>query len=543
MMDSSSDNEERIEQAIAEYLAATESGAAFDQDDWLVRYEDVADELREFVETHQHALGIAASSHNVSPEAATSSVWDSGVLPTHIGNYEIIEEIGRGGMGIVFRARHRDLQRIVALKVIRTGEFASAEETARFRAETEACARLQHPNIVPIYDVGEQTGLQYFTMALIDGPTLVERIQQEALQPKDAARLVQKLALAIDNAHAAGIVHRDLKPANILFNSSGEPFITDFGLAKMAGTDEMLTTTGQILGTPAYMAPEQATGRRNQIGESADVYSLGCILYFALTRQAPFHGPTPFDVLLQVLERDPTLPRQINRLVPAVLERICLRAMAKQVQERYSSAKFFAEDLGKFLKDEPVAWPEISLPQRLNAWWRREPILVSHLCGIGATAFIVSVAVLMRGSDVNFYLARMLIFTIWALASITLQWLLKRPKWKDPICLTWAATDIVLYTSLLLFADPPRGPLLVGYPMLICASALFYRRTFVVFMTSGCALGFLALVLLSGKPDFIKPDFIAIFLSGLVVIGLILSTMIRRIRALCAYYDETVEQA
>lgn len=540
MSEASSRREEAIEKAIAEYLIATESGAAFDTDAWLQRNADIADDLRDFVEVHEHAIGFVGAEENNAATVVPISVWESGGFPTHIGNYEILDEIGRGGMGIVFRARHRDLQRIVALKVIRSGEFASPEETSRFRAETEACARLQHPNIVPIYDVGEQAGLQYFTMALIDGPTLVERLQQEELSAKDAARLVQKLAMAIENAHTAGIIHRDLKPANILFNSSGEPFITDFGLAKMAGTDEMLTTTGQILGTPAYMAPEQATGRRNHVGESADVYSLGCLLYFALTGQAPFHGPTPFDILLQVLERDPPLPRQINRQVPAVLERVCLRAMAKRVEDRYASARHFAEDLGKFLKDEPVAWPEITWPQKLSAWWRREPILVSHLCGISATALIVTIAVISRGSDYKYYLARMLIFGIWALASIVLQFLLKRPQWKDPICYTWAAIDIVLYTSLLLFADPPRGPLLVGYPMLICASALFYRRTFVIFMSSGCGLGFLTLVFLSSNPDFSKPDFVAIFLTGLAVIGLILSTMIRRIRALCAYYDENV---
>jgi serine/threonine-protein kinase len=540
MSESSSQRDERIEQAIAEYLVATEAGLAFNIVEWLERYADVADELREFVQFHEQAMGIATSNADNAATVVPSSIWESGVLPTHIGNYEILDEIGRGGMGIVFRARHRDLHRVVALKVIRSGEFASAEETARFRAETEACARLQHPNIVPIYDVGEQAGLQYFTMALIDGPTLVERLQQEEMLAKDAARLVQKLAMAIENAHDAGIIHRDLKPANILFNSAGEPFITDFGLAKMAGTDDMLTTTGQILGTPAYMAPEQATGRRSHIGESADVYSLGCLLYFSMTGQAPFHGPTPFDILLQVLERDPPLPRQINRQVPAVLERICLRAMAKRVEDRYASAEQFADDLGKFLKDEPVSWPEITWPQRLSAWWRREPILVSHLAGILATALIVSIAVISRGSDYRYYVARILLFATWAGASILLQILLQRPRWKDPICYTWAAVDIVLYTSLLLFADPPRGPLLIGYPMLICASALFYRRTYVIFMTSGCAVGFLMLVLLSGNPDFSKPDFVAIFITGMAVIGLILSTMIRRIRALCAYYDENV---
>jgi serine/threonine-protein kinase len=541
MTDASSYREERIEKAIAEFLNATDAAQAFPVAAWLERYADVADELREFLETHEHALGMIHSTAGCDTREVPKAMWESGVLPTEIGAYEILEEIGRGGMGVVFRARHRELQRFVALKVIRSGEFASEEETARFRAETEACARLQHPNIVPIYDVGEHAGLQYFTMAFIDGPSMVERLQEQPMSVKEAARLIQKLALAIQSAHRVGIIHRDLKPANILFNASGEPFITDFGLAKMAGVDDKLTMTGQILGTPAYMAPEQATGRRAQIGPAVDVYSLGCLLYFVLTGQAPFHGPTPFDILMQVIEREPPLPRQMNRLIPRVLERICLRAMDKSVAGRYSSAKQLADDLEKFLKDELVVWPEIPWSQRIAAWWRREPILAAHLCGIVATAMIVSVAMTLREStDYRFYCARMAIFSIWAVTSIVLQKLLTRPKWKDPICYIWAAVDIVLYTSLLLFADPPRGPLLIGYPMLIVASALFYRRTFVLFTTTGCTLGFLVLVCLSGQTDFTKPDFAAIFITGMAVIGLMLSAMIRRIRALCTYYDEPV---
>ncbi len=534
----SDSNDERIERALAEYLAATESGQIFDTEAWLERNTDLRDELTEFIQTHEQAVGIvAARSLN---ETIAVSVWDSAAIPSHIGNYEIIEEIGRGGMGIVFRAKHRELPRIVALKVIRSGEFANQEETARFRAETEACARLQHSNIVPIYDVGESGGLQYFTMALIDGPTLLERVRTQKLSPKEAARLIQKIALAIDSAHQAGIVHRDLKPANILFNQAGEPYITDFGLAQVSDAQDMLTTTGQILGTPAYMAPEQATGRKSRVGVSADVYSLGCLLYFTLTGQAPFHGPTPFDILLQVLERDPPLPRQINREVPAVLERICLRAMAKQVEDRCATAQELADALGCYLRDEPIAELQRSLMQRITAWWRREPILVSHLCGIGVTALIVTVSFFIRASNSSHFLARLSLFAIWAMASVIFQRFLKIPKLRDPICFAWAATDIVLYTSLLIFADPPRGPLLIGYPMLVCASALFYRRSFVLFMTTGCSVGFLVLVLLSGHNDFTKPDFVAIFLSGLAVMGLILTAMIRRIRALCSYYDEHV---
>lgn len=540
--DDQDDVDSHIEGAIAEYLAATEAQLEFDIPSWLRKYSAIADELKVFLQDHQRALGIAGASHReITNSISAPRNWDSSQIPARIGSYQILEEIGRGGMGIVFRAKHLELQREVALKLIRSGEFANAEEIARFKAETEACARLQHPNIVPIYDVGEHHGLQFFTMAFIHGPTLLQRASGKPLEPKEAARLIQKLCSAVDRAHHAGIVHRDLKPANILFDGDGEPFITDFGLAKLVGSDDGVTTTGQILGTPAYMPPEQALGRKGAVEASVDVYALGGLLYFALTGQAPFSGPSPFDVLLQVLEREPVLPRQLNREVPKTLERICLRAMAKQVSDRYATAAQFGDDLSKFLKDEPIVWYEVSFSQRLHAWWRREPILVAHLCGIGITALIVTIAFLVRGSDLTAFSKRFILLGAWGLLSIGLQRLLKWPQRKDAICLSWAAIDIVLYTSLLFVADQPRGLLLIGYPMLVCASGLFYRRSYVAFMTTGCTIGFLVLAWTFRSAEFSKIDFQAIFISGLAVIGLILSTMIRRIRALCTYYDEKFE--
>lgn len=540
--DQDDDRDSQIEGAIAEYLAATEAHLEFDIPSWLRKNPAIADELEVFIQDHQRALGIAGVTHKdaKSSHSAPRS-WDSSQMPARIGSYQILEEIGRGGMGIVFRAKHLELQREVALKLIRSGEFANAEETARFKAETEACARLQHPNIVPIYDVGEHHGLQFFTMAFIHGPTLLQRASGKPLEPKEAARLIQKLCSAVDRAHRAGIVHRDLKPANILFDGDGEPYITDFGLAKLVGADDGVTTTGQILGTPAFMPPEQALGRKGAVEASVDVYALGALLYFALTGQAPFSGPSPFDVLLQVLEREPALPRQLNREVPKALERICLRAMAKQVSNRYASAAQLGDDLNKFLRDEPIVWHEVSFSQRLHAWWRREPILVAHLCGIGITALIVTIAFLIRGSELTAFSKRIILLGVWGLASFALQRMLSRLQRKDAICLSWAAIDIVLYTSLLFVADQPRGLLLIGYPMLVCASGLFYRRSYVAFMTTGCSIGFLVLAWTFRSAEFSKIDFQAIFISGLAVIGLILSTMIRRIRALCTYYDEKFE--
>ena len=302
--------------------------------------------------------GAQDSSHNDSTVAETPSLREAKPRAV-LGDFELLEEIGRGGMGVVYRARQRSLDREVALKLILHGSQASPADQARFQAEVSAVAQLDHPHIVPIYEVGADDGWQYFGMKLIEGETLAHRIAQGPLPEREAAQLVMQIAQAIQYAHERGVVHRDLKPANILLDSDGAPHVSDFGLAKRttAGatfSQSGLTQTGAILGTPSYMAPEQASGGRGDVGPLCDVYSLGAILYALLTGRPPFQGATPVDTLLMLLEQDPLPPRLLNRRVSRDLEMIVLRSLQKPPELRYDSAAELAADLDAFLHGESI---------------------------------------------------------------------------------------------------------------------------------------------------------------------------------------------
>jgi predicted Ser/Thr protein kinase len=275
--------------------------------------------------------------------------------PVELGDFKLLEEIGRGGMGVVFRARQRSLDRLVAVKVLLRGADASPQDQERFQAEASAVARLDHPSIVPIYETGEVAGWRYFGMKMIEGQNLSQRMAGGPLPQREAAQLVMQVARAIDYAHQRGVIHRDLKPANILLDVAGQAHVTDFGLAKRHTLGEQLTTTGAILGTPSYMAPEQAAGGRGDVGPTSDVFSLGAILYALLTGRPPFQGATPVDTLLLVLEQDPAPPRLLNPHVDRDLEMIALRSLQKPPELRYSSAGALADDLGAYLAGEPIA--------------------------------------------------------------------------------------------------------------------------------------------------------------------------------------------
>lgn len=276
-------------------------------------------------------------------------------LPCRFGDYELLDELGRGGMGVVYRAEQLSLKRIVAVKMILVGQLASPADLARFRAEAEAAARLDHPGIVPVFEVGEVDGRPYFNMKYIPGKTLAQVLEKGPMPDRAAARLLAEVARAVHYAHGQGVLHRDLKPSNILLDESGSPHVTDFGLAKQLSDPVSLTRTGAVLGTPAYMAPEQAAGERRQVGPASDVYSLGTILYHMLTGRPPFQASSPVDVVLRVLEQDPAPPRLLRPGIDRDLEMICLKCLQKPADLRYSSALALAEDLEAFLHDEPIA--------------------------------------------------------------------------------------------------------------------------------------------------------------------------------------------
>jgi serine/threonine-protein kinase len=277
--------------------------------------------------------------------------------PASLGfeDYELIEEIGRGGMGVVYRARQKSLGRDVALKMLLAGELSAPENKARFRAEAEAAARLDHPHIVRVYDVGEAGGLPYFSMQWVNGDTLAQRLSEGPVTARQAAAWLSPVCKAVQFAHDHGVLHRDLKPANILLDRDDRTLVTDFGLAKYADGEAHWTQSGAVLGTPSYMAPEQAAGSRGEIGPTSDVYSLGAILYHALTGRPPFQASQPLDTLLLVLEQDPIPPRVLNPSVDRQLEMIALKCLQKPRDLRYQSAAALADDLDAYLAGEPVS--------------------------------------------------------------------------------------------------------------------------------------------------------------------------------------------
>jgi tetratricopeptide (TPR) repeat protein len=312
-------------------------------------------------------------------------------VPTCPG-HQILGEIGRGGMGVVYKARHLALNRLVALKMIRHGAGASGEERDRFRLEAEAAARLTHPHIVRIYEVGEHQGQPFFSMEWIEGQSLASKLAGTPLTAPTAAGIVQSLARAVHAAHQAGIVHRDLKPGNVLLDAAGVPRVVDFGLAKRIDVEGM-TGSGAVLGTPSYMPPEQAAGKSKEVGPTADTYALGAILYECLTGRPPFKGESALETILLVVTDDPVPPRRLNPRTPLDLENICLKCLEKLPSKRYASAEALADDLGRFLEGRPVQARAAGVLEQAVKWVRRRPVvaallaLVALLTVVGAASF------------------------------------------------------------------------------------------------------------------------------------------------------------
>src|SRR5438477_11162870 len=287
------------------------------------------------------------------------------------GDYELLEEIGRGGQGVVYRAHQKSLNRIVALKVIGLGPWTTETHLKRFRREAEAAASLEHPGIVPIYEVGEREGCCYFSMKFIEGGQLDEVIKRAPISIRQAAELVAKVACTVHYAHEHGILHRDIKPGNILLDQHGEPHLTDFGLARLVEADSTVTGTLDVLGTPSYMAPEQAAGNNTEISRNTDVYGLGAVLYQLLTGHPPFAGGTTYETVKLLLETEPRPPRQLNPKIDRDLSTICLKCLDKDPHRRYSSALALAEDLEHWLKHEPIRAKPSGLFTHGRKWVRR----------------------------------------------------------------------------------------------------------------------------------------------------------------------------
>jgi WD40 repeat protein/tRNA A-37 threonylcarbamoyl transferase component Bud32 len=417
-----------LREVLVAYVEAAERGEAPDRQELLARHPEFAAELAEFCADRDRIEHLAGPLRALAPPPAAASAEAATLAPAggatagpppgttvrHFGDYELLEEIARGGMGVVYRARQVSLNRTVALKMILAGQLASAAEVQRFHSEAEAVANLDHPHIVPIYEVGEHEGQHYFSMKLIDGGSLAQELASRKGEvgskeaQRRAATVLATVARAVHHAHQRGLLHRDLKPGNILLDSQGQPHVTDFGLAKRVAGDSTQSRSGHIVGTPGYMSPEQARSEK-VLSTGTDVYSLGAILYELLTGRPPFLGATPLQTVLQVMEQEPARPRLSNPNVDRDLETICLKCLAKEAAKRYGSAEALAEDLERWLAGEPVRARPSSAWERAGKWARRRPaiaalialLLVSLVTGLGGILWQWRQAVVARGEAAN----------------------------------------------------------------------------------------------------------------------------------------------
>jgi tetratricopeptide (TPR) repeat protein len=405
---------ESLEEVLAAYLEAQDAGRAPRPDELRSRYPHLADELDVFFAGQDRLSRLAAplreAAWSASAGGAPTNVADVTVAewtetqtdaPTEsFGDYEVLGEIARGGMGVVYRARQVSLNRPVALKVIRAGHLACEADIQRFRNEAETAALLDHPHIVPVYEVGCHAGRLFFSMKLIEGGSVAGQLDRFKEDPKAAARLLATVARAVHHAHQRGVLHRDLKPSNILLDHAADgqpvPHVTDFGLAKRMETDSGLTQSGCIVGTPAYMPPEQAEGKRGAVTVAADVYGLGAILYAMLTGRPPFQGATVLETLERVVSREPDDPSGNNPSLDRDLRTICLKCLEKDPARRYGSAEELARDLECWLNGEPIQARSVTRAARLWSWCRRNPAVASLSFGLAA-ALVLGVAGLTVG--------------------------------------------------------------------------------------------------------------------------------------------------
>jgi serine/threonine-protein kinase len=480
-----------------------------------------------------------------------------------IGDYEVLEEIARGGMGVVYKAKQRKANRLVALKMILSGQMASPDERERFLREAELAANLDHPNIVPIHEVAEFRGCPFFSMKLIEGESLSQEIKTKRRagtphDPQAAARLVATIARAVQYAHERGFLHCDLKPSNILIDRAGRPYVTDFGLAKRASENSAVSMSGAIMGTPSYMAPEQASGARKGLAATTDVYGLGAIFYEILTGQPPLRADTVPETVVAVLERDPAPPRDLRPDIPNELETICLKCLEKSPQNRYATPAALADELDRFLRGEVI--DATSVLPRLRRWNRREPELVSRLGGLFLVALIAQFNYYFLSPNPDFWHHYTIqgVLVLWVISAVIFQVMLRVGWQSEHVRVLWSAADIAFLTLELKFFEQilndasgqantrVETTLLVGYPLLIAASGLWWRVRLVWITTALAMAAYTGLYIdaalhwRSGRPTWhASPDLQHpnIFLAALFLTGYVVARQVRRILLLSQYYE------
>ncbi|XZE21903.1 serine/threonine-protein kinase [Pirellulaceae bacterium SH449] len=509
----SAEIDERLAVIVAGLADRHQLGDSIDIVEECKRYPEFAEELRSLWGTIvvTEAVGAVEAVAIRSGSDKGSGTWQL-PLPYQFGDFEIRELLGRGGMGIVYRAQQISLDREVAIKMILKDQLATQQDRQRFFAEARATAKLEHPGIVPVYDVGEIDGRPYFVMKLIKGRTLYELIQDGNVTPRIAARYMEQICRAVQFAHERGIVHRDIKPSNILIDETGHARLTDFGLAKVSDSMDSLTKTGVVLGTPTYMSPEQASGRLGPIGPASDVYSLGSVLYHSITGRPPFIGKNPVDLVFKILEQDPPLPRVLAPHVDRDLEMIAVRALQKPQDLRYRSADAMGDDLLAYLRDEPISARSGQFAQIIARYFREThhaPVLENWgLLWMWHSLVLILVCVLteiLQWNDVNRW-TYPLLWTVGLGAWAGVFWALRRRMGpvtfvERQIAHVWGASMIAIASlfpiewalNLRPLQLTPLLGVISGMIFLIKAgilSGVFYIQAVCLFATTGLMLAY-----------------------------------------------------
>ena len=465
-------------------------------------------------------------------------------IPAHrpkevFAGYELLELIGRGGMGVVYRARQMQPNRVVAVKMIRAGRFASPADVRRFHAEAEAAANLGHEGIVPIYEVGEQNGEHFFSMRYIDGQSLAEYLKASTLSWREIATLFKTLCEAIAEAHEKGIIHRDLKPSNILIDQTGRPWVTDFGLVKHLHDDSSLTVAGDVMGTPGYMSPEQAMGAADRVTAATDVYSLGAIFYTMLTGRPPIEAnqSSLLVTLRQIQEHDVAAPRALDRRIPRDLESICMKCVEQHPDGRYADAGCLAADLRRYLDGEAILAKPPSIGRRVLRWARRQPGLATTWAAVAAFYAYHAMCYWIwktPNQTPEFHRASTAVAVCWFIGAWICQRLLVRSGGRSVFLFLWTTMDVTLLTILLFDTNGATSPIALLYHVLVAGSVLRFRARLVGYVTILSLAGYLVHVLHTAqyRPEerLVFTDVVPFALS-LVLIGLIQYFSLRRARA------------
>lgn len=478
--------------------------------------------LRAEVESLLGALDQADGFMDPPHSPVCPAVCHDSEVGRRVGRYEVLEEVARGGMGVIYKAHDPTLNRVVALKMILGGYPANPAELERFRSEAEVAASLSHPNIVGIYEVGAIDGRPFYSMPFLEGASLgqlVESGRWERADGRGAACLLLKVARAVQHVHEHGILHRDLKPGNIFLDARGEPQVMDFGLAKRFRPKPGLTLTGEVLGSPSFMAPEQAAGRSKEVTVATDVYGLGAVLYYLLTGRPPFVAESPLAAMLLALEGQAAKPRTLNPSIPVDLERICLRCLEKSPDKRYASAADLAADLERCLTGEPLHFPEPGLRDRIWAWMHTYPGMSLRLTGLAVSALVSEISFQLHTASMNhsasdmvqipqqahLHYAVIATMVLWSLGSWGCHLGMRQPAWEERIRFAWATLDVLSLTAILALDRAVESGLIALYSALIAFSGSWLRVPIVALTTALIAWCYVLLMLLYGPSNLTDP--------------------------------------